>query len=90
MAQGTATVDFGAGETSVQAVITGQSGITSGSLVEAWLFPADTASNFADNHWFDDLQVTAGSVVNATGFTITVNCKTGLAHGVFNIGWVWN
>lgn len=89
-AQGTTTVDFGSRETSVQVAVTGQTALLSGSLCEAWLFPVDTASNTADNHWFDDLQVTAGSVVAGTGFTITVNCKTGVAHGVFNIGWVWN
>lgn len=87
---GQITVNFGARETSVQVNITGQTAILAGSLCEAWLFPALTASNQPDNHWFDDLQVTAGNVVAGTGFTITVNCKTGVAHGIFNIGWVWN
>ena len=87
---GTTTVDFGSRETSVQKVITGQASILAGSLVEAWLFPALTASNQPDNHWFDDLHVTAGNVVAGTGFTITVKCNQGVAHGVFNIAWVWN
>lgn len=89
-ATGQASVDFGAYETSAQTVVTGQTGILAGSLVEAWLFPALTATNQPDNHWFEDLQVVAGSVVAGTGFTITVACRDGLAHGVFNIGWVWN
>lgn len=89
-AQGTTTVNFGSRETSVQVDVTGQTSILSGSLCEAWLFPALTATNQPDNHWFDDLQVTAGNVIAGTGFTITVNCKTGVSHGEFNIGWVWN
>jgi len=89
-AQGTTTVNFGSKETSVQVNVTGQTDILSESLCEAWLFPVNTVNNTADNHWFDDLQVTAGNVIAGTGFTITVNCKTGLAHGVFNIAWVWN
>lgn len=88
--QGTTTVDFGSRETSVQKVITGQTGILAGSLVEAWMFPALTASNQPDNHWFDDFTVTAGSVVAGTGFTITVKCNQGVAHGVYNVAWVWN
>jgi len=89
MATGTTTVDFGNYETSVQKVITGQTSILAGSLVEAWLFPALTASNQPDNHWFDDLHVTAGNVVAGTGFTINVKCNLGVSHGVFNIAWAW-
>jgi uncharacterized membrane protein YczE len=88
--QGTTTVTFGSRETSVQKVITGQASILAGSLVEAWMFPALTASNQPDNHWFDDFTVMAGTVVAGTGFTITVKCNQGVAHGIFNIGWVWN
>jgi hypothetical protein len=88
--QGTTTVDFGSRETSVSKAITGQASILAGSLVEAWLFPALTASNQPDNHWFDDFTVMAGTVVAGTGFTITVKCNQGVAHGIFNIGWVWN
>ena len=88
--QGTTTVDFGAYETSAQTVVTGQTAILAGSLVEAWLFPALTASNQPDNHWFEELRVVASSVVAGTGFTITVACREGVAHGVYNIGWVWN
>ena len=88
--QGTTTVDFGSRETSVSKVITGQASILAGSLVEAWLFPALTASNQPDNHWVDDFTVMAGTVVAGTGCTITVKCNQGVAHGIFNIGWVWN
>lgn len=87
--QGTTTVDFGAGATDASASVASAS-IGASNLVEAWVFPADTASNTADNHWVDDIRVMAGAVVAGVGFTIYAKCQTGLAHGVFNVGWVWN
>lgn len=89
MAQGTTTVDFGTGKTDVSVSVSEPS-ITGTQLVEAWIFPAATASNTVDNHWVDDLHVVAGSVSAGVGFTIYASCKTGLAHGVYNIGWVYN
>jgi len=72
MAQGTATLDFGTfpGATDVALAITGQTGILSGSLVEAWIFPTTTTDHSADEHWVDPPEVFAGSVVAGTGFTI--------------------
>ena len=71
-AQGTAVVDFGAfpvsSDTSV--AVTGQSGILSNSLVEAWLFPADTADHSVDEHVVETIKVVAGKIVAGTGFTI--------------------
>jgi hypothetical protein len=73
-AQGTATVDFGAfpGASDASVVVTGQAGIVSGSLVEAWLRPVATADHTADEHMVETLKVFAHSIVAATGFTITV------------------
>jgi len=81
------TVDFGAGATDATAFVSA-TGVSSGSMVEAWIVPADTATNTADNHWFDSLAVMAGNVVPGSGFTIYAKCTEGLAHGTFNIGWV--
>lgn len=89
MAQGTATVDFGAGKTDVSAAVSAPT-ITGGQLVEAWLFPTATGTNTADNHWFDDLQITAGNVSAGVGFTVYAKCRTGLAHGEFTVAWVFN
>ena len=90
MAQGQTTVDFGTGKTDVSVNITGQTAINSGfSLVEAWVFPNTTANNTADNHWVEDLEVVAGNVLDGIGFTIYVKCNTLLAHGIYNIAWVW-
>lgn len=70
--QGTSTVNFGAfpGSTDASVTVTGQSGITGTSLVEAWIFPTATTDHTADEHWADPPEVYAGNVVAGTGFTI--------------------
>lgn len=81
--QSTAVVDFGAwpGKSDASVVITGQTGIVAGSLVEAWLFPADTgtlgtaAYHSHDEHLVERILVTAGTIVAATGFTIYAVCS---------------
>ena len=72
MASGTASLDFGAhpGSGHAKVVITGQTGIVSGSLVEAWLRPEDTANHKHDEHIVVPMRVTAGNIVAGTGFTI--------------------
>ena len=89
MSQGTTTVDFGTGKTDVSVAVS-EPAITGAQLVEAWIFPAATASNTPDNHWVEDFKVVAGNVSAGVGFTIYAHCKTGLAHGIYNIGYVYN
>ena len=69
---GTTTIYFGAfpGKTDATVTVTGQAGILSGSLVEAWVVPNATADHSADEHWVDPPDVKAGNVVAGTGFTI--------------------
>jgi len=86
-AKGTTTVDFGTGKTDVSVAVSA-AGITTES-VEAWIVPATTASNTQDNHWVEDLQVVAGPANSGVGFTIYAKCRTGLAHGIYNVGWVY-
>jgi len=71
-AQGTTTVNFGAfpGTTDTSVTVTGQAGIVSGSLVEAWIRPEATADHTADEHFVEKLMVVAGNIVPGTGFTI--------------------
>lgn len=88
MATGTTTVDFGTGTQDVSVTVSSPT-ITGSSLVEAWVLPADTASNTVDNHLIEDLQVIAHSVTNGVGFTIYAKCNTLVAHGIYNIGWAW-
>ena len=88
-ATGSATVDFGTGNTDTLLAITGQSAILSGSMVDAWLVPAVTANNGIDEHWVEDLEVMAGNVIAGTGFTIYAKCRTGKAVGQFAVQWAW-
>jgi hypothetical protein len=71
-AQGTTTVDFGAfpGKSDTSVAVTGQAGIVSGSLVEAWLRPVATSDHTADEHLVEPIRIIAGNIVAATGFTI--------------------
>lgn len=71
-AQSTASLDFGAfpGKSDTSLAITGQATILAGSLVEAWIFPADTADHTVDEHLIETIVVKAGNVVAGTGFTI--------------------
>lgn len=69
---GTATLDFGAfpGASDASVDVTGQTGIVSGSLVEAWIRPVDTADHTADEHMLETIKVFAANIVAGTGFTI--------------------
>lgn len=69
---GTTTLDFGAfpGASDASVVVTGQAGIVSGSLVEAWIRPEATADHTADEHMLETIKVFAGNIVAGTGFTI--------------------
>ena len=83
----TTTINFGSGATDAS-VFVAHSGVSAGSMVEAWIFPAATANNTADNHWVEDLTVMAGGIVPGSGFTIYAKANTGMAHGIYTIGWV--
>lgn len=87
--QGTTTINFGARATDVATSVSAPS-ITGGQLVEVWIFPAATATNTVDNHWVEDLAVIAGNVQAGVGFTIYAACRTGFAHGVYTVGYVYN
>lgn len=88
-AQGTTTVNFGAKATDTSVAVA-SAGITGGQLVEAWIFPAATASNTVDNHWVETIHVVAGNVQAGVGFTIYAKVDEGFGHGIFNVGWVYN
>lgn len=71
-AQGIVSIDFGAfpGKSDAAVVVTGQTSIVAGSLVEAWIRPEATADHTADEHMVESLKVIAGNIVAGTGFTI--------------------
>ena len=89
MAQGTTTINFGSRATDASVAVSAPA-ITAGQLVEAWIFPGATASNTVDNHWVEQLKVVAGNVQAGVGFTIYGKVTEGWAHGVYNVGWVYN
>jgi len=69
---GTADLNFGnfPGASDASVVITGETGIASGSLVEAWIRPIDTFDHTADEHMLETLKVFAANIVPGVGFTI--------------------
>jgi hypothetical protein len=107
-AQGTTNLDFGVfpGKSDASVAVTGQTGILSGSLVEAWLLPAATADHSADEHLVEAIKVLAGNIVAGTGFTIYGICTSELQvkdnptvaraqaspriYGLWKVAWVWN
>lgn len=93
MATGNATLDFGAfpGASDTSVTVTGQTGITTSSFVEAWLVPTATADHSADEHVVETIKVIAGNIVNGTGFTI-YGVNTGnnsRIYGTWSVSWVW-
>lgn len=91
-AQGHTTVDFGALPGTFMAAtvtVTGQTGILSGSDVEAWIRCEDSADHGEDEHFVENIRVRAGNIVAGTGFDIIAECMFGTAYGVFNVSWVW-
>ena len=87
MATGTTTVDFGTGKTDTSVEVSEPT--IGAEKVEAWIIPATTATNTPDAHWVEDLVVIAGQAVAGVGFTIYAKCRTGFAHGEYNLGWVY-
>ena len=93
MATGNATLEFGAfpGSSDTSVAVTGQTGITTSSFVEAWLVPTATADHSADEHVVETIKVIAGNIVNGTGFTI-YGVNTGnnsRIYGTWSVSWVW-
>jgi hypothetical protein len=65
-------LDFGVfpGSSHASVAVTGQTAILSGSLVEAWIFPAATADHTADEHLVETLKVMAYDITPGAGFVI--------------------
>jgi hypothetical protein len=89
---GTATISFGATPVSEGSVtVTGQTGILSGSFVEAFLMVEAATGNTVTDARFAgvSLRIIVGDIVAATGFTIYATATSGLITGDLNIRWVW-
>jgi hypothetical protein len=71
---GIVEVDFGAfpGASDASATVTGQTGITTGSVLQAWIYALATPEHSADEHRIETISANAGDIVAATGFTVWV------------------
>lgn len=105
---GTAEIDFGAfpGAADASVAVTGQTGITGTSLVEAWLALTASTDHSADEHRVESIRVTAGNISAGVGFTIYARndnmvCEPPTAgkhrkypdpcvYGKWKVNWVWN
>lgn len=69
--QGTVLLDFGAfpGASDASVAVAAPT-IASGSLAEAWIFPAATSDHTADEHMVETIKVFAGQVQVGVGFTV--------------------
>lgn len=89
-ATGTATISFGAsGSKESSVVITGQSGIVAGSLVEAWVRMVANGSTTADEARIEDMKVIAGAISSGVGFTIFADVLRGKAYNDYTVNWAW-
>lgn len=106
--QGTTTVDFGAfpGGAVATVDVTGQTGLTSANLIEAFVMPIATADHTVDEHIADKPEVTAYFLTNGSfrivamspDYVQRVPYRIGAdttqvapeTYGQWTIGWVWN
>lgn len=91
---GTATLDFGAapGTNVVTATVTGQTGITTTSHVEAWIIGDATADHNAYEHLHifpQRIGLACGDLVLDTGFTIYAETELRLTGDV-SVHYVWS
>ncbi len=72
MASGSAIVNFGAfpGSSDSSVIITGQIGILSNSIMQAWLMPIATSDHSSDEHLLEPIKVLAGNIVPGSSFTV--------------------
>ena len=91
MNTGLAELDFGAfpGDGNAEKVVTGEVDILSGSVLQVWVEPKDTADHTIDEHIIEPPLVSAGAIVAGVGFTIYGAALDELAYGKWNIRWVW-
>lgn len=90
---GTAIVDFGAfpGAAYATVDVTGQTGILSGSLVEAEIYVSASADHTADEHAIDPPRIQAGAVTAGVGFPIhAFTTNNYFTWGKWNVYWVGN
>ena len=88
--QGTATLNFGAapGGQFATVVVTGQTGIVSGSLPKALMMADTTADNTSYTHSFVPFNLVCGNIVVGVGFTIYAYSPWNVSN-TFTVRWNW-
>lgn len=91
---GSTTLNFGAapGTNVVVTTVTGQTGITPASHVEAWIMGEATANHNAYEHsriLAREVSVACENIVNGTGFDIVGSTELRLT-GLVAVHWVWS
>jgi hypothetical protein len=89
---GVASIDFGAypGTFDTSLAITGQTGILTGSVLQAEVIATATADHSVDEVWVDRPIVVAGSISAGVGFTIYATARDGgRAYGLYTVHWKW-
>lgn len=105
MAQGTATLEFGAFPGTDQAYVdvTGQTGFTAALLAEAWLYPIATSSangsHSADEHRVEELEVVATYLADGQiriygrhvnkEGPVNRDYECQLIYGPWTVAWAW-
>lgn len=102
-ASGNTTVNFGSigvGSTAATVDVTGQTGFTVSSQVEAWLQPVATADHTIDEHRVEEIEVFGAWQVDGTiriyaewepdgGGSNGDRKGNGMPYGLWTVGWVW-
>lgn len=87
---GTAFLNFGGqGDQFASVAVTGQSTITNGATVRAWIQAVATANHTADEHKMAPIVVTCSAPSPGVGFTIYGSCEW-ILTGQFSVAWSWS
>ena len=85
---GSATIDFSTGNQIATVTVTGQTGILSGSTIQAFVMGDSTADHNAYEHSMVEMNLRAGNIVPGVGFDIVATSEWNL-HGQFTVRWTW-
>jgi len=69
--------------------VTGQASILSTSKVEAWIRPEATPEHSLEETLIEPIKISAGNILEGTGFTIYGEVLNGKTYGTYKIDWVW-
>ena len=93
-ANGIAIIDFGVwpGSSHASGTVTGQTGITVNSQLEAYIYISGTADHSKDEHKLENLTASADPslIVASTSFVIEIFSRDRQKkYGKYSVGWVY-